>query len=144
MSDVARLAAALATLAARTWPALAPAARARSLPALDDFVTRPSPSRFVAAARALADAGRRTRGERLDLLLGARTFARGAARLAEVEFVPDETRAQLVAQAHDAATGRRLGVLAVLLDAHAELAARLRGADAAHVHIDDAERRTRP
>jgi hypothetical protein len=144
MSDVARLGAALATLAVRTWPALSPDARTRALPALDDFVRTPSPARFVVAARTLAEARRRSRRQRLDTAIGERTFARGAARLAEVAFVDDETRALLVGQPHDAATGRRLGALAALLDAHAELAARLRGADAAHVTIDDSERRPRP
>jgi hypothetical protein len=143
MSDVARLGGALATLAVRAWPALSAEARADVLPALDAFVEAPSPSRLVAAVRALADARRRTRGARLDALLGERVFARGAARLAEVAFLDEETRAQLTAQSHDAAAGRRLGVLAALLDAHAELAARLRSAQAGHVHIDDAERRQR-
>lgn len=144
MSDAARLGAALATLAERTWPALSPDARTGTLPALDAFITAPSPSRFLVAARALADARRRSRGERIDLLLAERTFARGAARLAAVSFLDDETRAALVDQPHQAAAGRRLGALAALLDAHAELAARLRGADAAHVTIDEAERRARP
>lgn len=140
MSDVARLGGALATLAVRTWPALSAQARADLLPALDAFVAGPSPSRLVAAARALAEARRRTRGARLDALLGERVFARGAARLAKVPFVDEETRAQLTAQPHDAAAGRRLAVLAALLDAHAELAARLRGPQAGHVRIDDVER----
>ena len=142
MSDAARLGAALATLAVRAWPALSPEARAGALPALDDFVRTPSPARFLAAARTLAAARRRTRRERLDALLGERTFARGAARLAEVCFVSEETRALLVAQPHDAATGRRLGALAALLDAHAELAARLRGAGAARASSGD--QRARP
>jgi len=144
MSDTARLGAALATLAVRTWPALSVEARARVLPALDAFVATPSPARMVAAARALAEARRRTRGARIDALLGERVFARGVARLAEVAAVDDEARAQLLAQPHDAAAGRRLAVLAALLDAHAELAARLRSADATHVRIDEAERRVRP
>jgi hypothetical protein len=150
MSDAARLGAALFTLTERTWPALSHDARGATLAALDAFVAGPSPARFVAAARALADARRRTRGERIDALLGERTFARGVARLADVGFVDDETRAALVAQPHVAAAGRRLGALAAMLDAHAELAARLRGADAAHVTIDatpppppERERRTR-
>jgi hypothetical protein len=143
MSDVARLGGALATLAVRAWPALSAEARADLLPALDGFVDAPSPSRLLAAVRALADARRRTRGARLDALLGERVFARGAARLAEVAFLDEETRAQLTAQSHEAGAGRRLGVLAALLDAHAELAARLRGAQAGHVRIDDAERRLR-
>ncbi|MDB4969889.1 MAG: hypothetical protein JWN44_5578 [Myxococcales bacterium] len=136
MSDAARLGAALATLAVRTWPALSADARSSVLPALDGFVTSPSPSRFVLAARALADARRRMRRERLDALLGERTFARGATRLEAVGFLDDELRAQLVAQPHDAAAGRRLGALAALLDAHAELAARLRSVEAAHVTIE--------
>ena len=143
MSDAARLGVALARLATRTWPALSADARAGALPVLDAFVTTPSPARFAAAARALADARRRARHERLDALLGERTFARGLERLAAVPFVDDDTRAQLAAQPHDAATGRRLAVLAALLDAHAELAARLRSADAAHVTIDDGERRAK-
>lgn len=140
-SDTARLGSALATLAARSWPSLSPEARAGVLPALDAFVEAPSPSRMLAAARTLADARRRCRLLRIDALLGERVFARGAVRLAGVGFVGDELRAQLVTQPHDAATGRRLAVLAALLDAHAELAARLRGADAAHVRIDENERR---
>jgi hypothetical protein len=143
MSDVARLGGALATLAVNAWPALSADARAEVLPALDAFVEAPSPSRLVAAVRALADARRRTRGARLDALLGERVFARGAARLADVACLDEETHAELTAQPHDAAAGRRLAVLAALLDAHAELAARLRGADAGHVRIDDAERRLR-
>jgi hypothetical protein len=144
MSDRARLGGALATLAVRVWPALSSEARAGVLPALDAFVQAPSPARLVAAARALGDARRRMRGARIDALLGERVFARGVARLAQVGFLDEETRAQLVTQPRDAGTGRRLAVLAALLDAHAELAARLRGADATHVHIDDAERRARP
>ena len=144
MSDAARLGGALATLALRTWPSLSADGRAAVLPALDAFVAAPSPSRLVAAARALRDARRRTRGARIDALLGERVFARGVARLGAVRFLDDSTRAQLVDQPREAAAGRRLGVLAALLDAHAELAARLRGADATHVRIDDADRRLRP
>jgi len=135
MSDVARLGGALATLAVRAWPALSAEARAHVLPALDAFVEAPSPSRLVAAVRAIGAASRRSRSARLDALLGERVFAHGAARLAEVAFLDEETRAQLTAQPHDGAAGRRLGVLAALLDAHAELAARLRGPQAGHVPI---------
>jgi hypothetical protein len=144
MSDAARLGAALASLTVRTWPALSAAARASVLPALDAFVAAPSPARLVAAARALREARRRARGARIDKLLAERVFARGAARLAKVGVVDDEARVQLLAQPHEAAAGRRLAVLAALLDAHAELAARVRSADATHVRIDDAERRLRP
>ena len=143
MSDAARLGGALAKLAVRNWPLLSGEARAAVLPAFDAFLAGPSPSRMLAATRALAEARRRTRGARIDAILGERVFARGAARLGEVSFLDEPARAALVAQPHDAATGRRLAVLAALLDAHAELAARLRSADAAHVRIDEAERRQR-
>lgn len=140
----ARLAATLATLAERAWPELLPDTRPDAVVALDAFVAAPSPSRFVAAARALAEARRQSRRLRLDTLLAERTFARGAARLSSVPFVDEATRAALLAQPHTAGAGRRLATLAALLDAHAELAARLRSADAAHVTIEDSERRARP
>jgi hypothetical protein len=138
---MSRLAARLATLATRVWPELAPETRATAVVALDAFIATPSPSRFVAATRALADARRRSRAARFDALLGERRFRRGAARLDAVAFVDDGTRIALAAQPHTAAAGRRLATLAALLDAHAELAARLRSADAAHVVIPDEDRR---
>ena len=85
---------------------------------------------LVAAARALRDARRRRAAPRIDALLGERVFARGAARLAAVAFLDDDPRAASSRSRTTAAAGRRLGVLAALLDAHAELAARLRGAEA--------------
>lgn len=140
-ADDGRLAARLATLATRVWPELAPETRAPAVVALDAFIVTPSPSRFVAAARALADARRRSRAARVDTLLAERRFRRGAARLDAVAFVDEATRTALAAQPHTSAAGHRLAALAALLEAHAELAARLRSADAAHVVIPDADRR---
>jgi hypothetical protein len=103
-------------------------------------VAAPAPSTFLAAARRLVDARRRRRASALSAALAERVFARGAARLAAVPFVDDALRATLLAQPHDGPTGRRLAALAALLEAHAELAARVRSADAGHIAIIVAER----
>jgi hypothetical protein len=144
-ADTPRLADRLATLATRAWPELAEETRPAAVVALDAFLTAPSPSRFVAATRALVEARRRSRAARFDVILGERRFRRGTERLEALPFVDEATRAALTAQPHTGAAGRRLAALAALLDAHAELAARLRSADAAHVDvvIAEADRRAR-
>ena len=139
-ADVAPLARALARLAHAAWPALDPAARAEGAAAVAEFVAAPAPSTFLAAARRLVDVRRRRRRNELSAALAERVFARGAARLAAVPFVDDAVRATLLAQPHDGAAGRRLAALAALLMAHAELAARVRSADAGHIAIIVAER----
>lgn len=138
-----RLAVALARLCVASWPQLADEDRARAAAAADAFAAAPSPSRFLVAARTIRDARRRQRAEALHLALGERAFARGAARLEEVDFVDEATRATLIDQPHELRAGRRLAALAGLLEAHAELAARLRAADAAHVTVQ-VERRADP
>lgn len=143
MSDAARLADALAALALPLWPTLDDDERRAGGAALAAFVSAPTAARFVAAARQLNQARRRRRALELDRALGERAFARGAARLAAVPFLDEATRATLVGGSRDAGAGRRLATLAALLDAHAELAARLRSVDAAHVPLplDDERRR---
>jgi hypothetical protein len=145
VADDGRLAARLATLAARAWPELVAETRPAAVAALDAFIAAPSPSRFVAAAHALAAAVRQSRAARFDARLGERRFRRGLERLDALPFVDDATRAALADQPHTGAAGRRLAALAALLEAHAELAARLRSADAAHVDviISDGDRRAR-
>jgi hypothetical protein len=138
--DIAPLARALARLARNAWPTLDPAARAEGAAAIADFVAAPAPSSFLAAARRLVDVRRQRRAAELSSALGERVFARGAARLAAVPFLDDATRATLLAQPHDGPAGRRLAALAALLEAHAELAARIRSADAGHIAIIVAER----
>jgi hypothetical protein len=136
-SDAGRLASALAAVAAAVWPALDDDGRRDGADAVAGFVAAPTPSRMVAAARCLVEARRRRRAAALSAALAERVFARGAARLGEIAFLDDATRAALLAQPHDGAAGRRLAALAALLEAHAELAARVRSADAGHVALGE-------
>jgi hypothetical protein len=129
------LAAALGRLACTVWPTLDADARHAAADAVGTFVAAPGPARFLAAARQLSSLRRARRAAELSAALAERVFARGVARLTEVPFVPAETRALLVDQPHDGAAGRRLWALATLLEAHAELAARVRSADAGHVAL---------
>jgi hypothetical protein len=142
-APAATLARALARLARAAWPALDPAARVEGAAAIDGFVAAPAPSTFLAAARRLVEVRRRRRATDLSAALAERVFARGAACLAAVPFVDEAVRATLLAQPHDGAAGRRLAALACLLEAHAELAARVRSADAGHIAIIVAERERR-
>ncbi len=128
-SETLRLATALGALGASVWPQLDEEGRRVSRVAVDAFVDAPTPSRFLAAARQLVAARRARRSAELSRALDERTFAAGLGRLSRLAFVSEELRAELAAQPHDAPTGRRLGVLAALLEAHAELAARLRNPD---------------
>lgn len=129
--DVPRLALALARVVVRVWPELDDEERADGAAAIDAFVAAPSPAQLVAATRILREARLRRRSAALTAQLGARTFARAVAKLDAVPFLDDELRATLTAQPADGPHGRRLSALADLLTAHAELAARLRAADAA-------------
>ncbi len=137
-----RLATALARLARRVWPALDAAERAAGAAAVDAFVAAPSPASFVAAARTLVRARQARQTEALQEVWGERAFARGAARLAGLDFLDDALVATLTAQPRDAASGRRLTTLAALLEAHAELAARLRVNDASFAAMRAADRRS--
>ncbi|HEX4461827.1 MAG TPA: hypothetical protein VIA18_27795 [Polyangia bacterium] len=121
-----RLATALAHLARRVWPALAPAERATATAAVDAFVAAPTPASFVAAARTLVRVRQARQTGALQEVWGERAFARAAAQLADLGFLDDALVAAVTAQPRDAAAGRRLSTLASLLLAHAELAARLR------------------
>jgi hypothetical protein len=120
------LATALAHLARRVWPALAPAERATATAAVDAFVAAPTPASFVAAARTLVRVRQARQTGALQEVWGERAFARAAAQLADLGFLDDALVAAVTAQPRDAAAGRRLSTLASLLLAHAELAARLR------------------
>jgi hypothetical protein len=133
--DHGRFAAELARVAARTLPELAGAERHQAIAALDQFLAAPSPSRYLAAARTLADCRRATRARRLGESLAVKAHARALGRLRELPFLDDETSAALESLPIDIASGRRLLALAALLDAHAGLAARVRQADALRAPI---------
>jgi hypothetical protein len=135
MSSDGRLAAALGRLASAVWPALDDDGRRAGAAAVAAFVDAPGPAAFLAAAHALSTLRRARRAAELSTALAERSFARGVARLGEIGFVPDETRALLEVQPREGGAGRRLWALATLLEAHAELAARVRSADAGHVAL---------
>jgi hypothetical protein len=128
--SVAELARALLVEAARVLPGLDGEAGSAALAEIDAFVAVPLPSRWLRATRTLREMGRRARGERNIAALARRSFDRGLARVGTVSVVGDAAREALSALPVDASSGRRLEALAALLEAHQEVAGRVREADA--------------
>lgn len=131
---MSRLAHALQLHAERTLPLLDDGAREEALNALADFVATPLPSRFLRAARTLAQLARRDRQAATLRALGRRAFERAAERLDAVPALAPFSLL-LTSLPADAPHARRLDALAVLVATHQELAGRLRD--------DEAQRKAR-
>jgi hypothetical protein len=126
--SAAPLARALLDKAARLWRTVG--ADEPALAAIDDFVATPSPSRYLRAARLLTAAARAARAARLDATFAGRAFDHGLARLQALPYLDAARAADLAATPLDPRAGHRLTALAMLLEAHHELAARVRRVDA--------------
>jgi hypothetical protein len=121
---------ALLHTAARALPGLAPEVEAPALAAIDAFVADPGPARFLHAHRVLEQARRQARVVRASTTLAARSLERGLDRIRSLPFFDEELAKTLASLPCDSRAGRRLSALAALLDAHQELAARVRTVDA--------------
>jgi hypothetical protein len=126
--DVAALADQLVRRVARAWPAVA--GDPPALAAIDEFVARPSPSRYLRAARLIYQAAAAARGSRLDEAVAGRAHAQGLERLRASGLLDPARGEALAAYPVDRRAGHRLSALAMLLDAHRELTARVRQSDA--------------
>ncbi len=122
----ARLARTLHRDALRTFRELTPAAMPPLYPPLDAFLAQPTPSHYLAAARCLAAARRDARQSHSHSALAKRSFARGIERLRALPFVDASVPGRLSHLPVDSCAGQRLCALAALLEAHQELAARVR------------------
>jgi hypothetical protein len=98
------------------------------LAAIDGFLARPAPSTHLQAVRVLCDLRAHARRSRSRAELSVRARDRGLAMVSQVASGLAEDLAALEA---DSACGRRLEALATLLEAHQDLAARVRRAERA-------------
>jgi hypothetical protein len=128
---VAQLARALLPRALKTYRALG----ADALAALDPFLAAPGPATFLRAARALLEAERDAHLAPSSSPLAARSRDRALARAVAFPALDDATRALLSLLPADARAGSRLTALAALLEAHAELADRVREHDARRLGV---------
>jgi hypothetical protein len=104
-------------------------AGAHALAALDPFLAAPGPATFLRAVRGLLEAERDARLAPSSSPLAARSRDRALARAVAFPALDDATRALLKLLPADARAGSRLTALAALLEAHAELADRVREHD---------------
>jgi hypothetical protein len=125
-SDAAPLARALLDQALLTFRSVPEAERVPALTAIDSFLSGPSPSRFLAAIRLLAQARRRLLIDRTASTTLQRARADGLSALRDVPGFPghlvDRLEATLPA---DPRSGRRLMALAALARSYQELAGRV-------------------
>ena len=129
------LARALLRAASRALPEIPAELREESLAAIDAFVAAPGPANYLRACRLLQEARDAGRAAQADTPLALRSFERGLERLESLPFVEPEQLDQLAQLPCDVRAGRRLSALAALLDAHQELAARVRRVDAERVAL---------
>jgi hypothetical protein len=122
------LASALLRVAMRALPRIPLDERTPALSAIDAFVAAPGPARFLTAARLLDEGRRAARVARLGVALQGRSFSHGLQRVRGLSFLDEELGEALSALPVDPRAGRRLEALAALLEAHDELAARVRKA----------------
>jgi hypothetical protein len=115
--DAAALGAPLLRLAERVLKTLARAELPEPLAALRAFTDEPSPARYLAATRALRDSERRHKLGLLGRALGARRAELGMDGLARAGLAPELVEA-LRALPPDARNGRRLAILADLLETY--------------------------
>jgi len=108
---------------------------ADALAALDPFLAAPGPATFLRATRALLEAERDARLAPSSSPLAARSRDRALARAVAFPALDDATRALLQLLPADARAGSRLTALAALLEAHAELADRVREHDARRLGV---------
>jgi hypothetical protein len=113
----AALATPLLRLAERVLATLARAERPEALGALRAFTDEPSPARYLAATRALRAGERRHKLALLGRALGARRVELGMDGLARAGLAP-ELVAALRALPPDARNGRRLAIVADLLETY--------------------------
>jgi hypothetical protein len=111
-------------------PELDEPSREEALLAIDSFVAQPVAAPYLAAMRVLQQLRRQAQRARTVSTLAERSRQRGLETLAAVPSVGAELAAALQALPVDARTGQRLQALAALLDAHRELASRVRRAEA--------------
>lgn len=111
-------------------PALPPPHCDEPLAAIDEFVAAPRPWRFLRALRLLRQALRDLRAGEAIGDLQERSFQRGLERLSALTFIGPELAGALKALPRDPRAGVRLQGLAVLLEAHHELAGRIRQIEA--------------
>lgn len=123
-----KLAKSLLRAAMATLPLLDEEARPPALSAIDEFIAEPAPSTHLAAVRILAELRKSARQSQSRAALAVRARERG---LEKVSQVAGELAADLAALEADPACGRRLEALALLLQAHQELVARVRRAERA-------------
>jgi hypothetical protein len=128
----AALAQVVLVAAARAFPALDGADRERAWEAIDELVAAPTAAGCLRATRRLRALGRRARSEASWRRLAERSLGRGLERVRQVPALAAAEAAEMLATLPlDARAGRRLEALAILIEAHQHLAARLREAAAA-------------
>jgi hypothetical protein len=123
-----KLARSLLRAALATLPLLEDEARQPAFAAIDEFLARPAPSTHLAAVRVLYELRAHARRSRGRVALAVRARDRG---LEMVSQVASALADELGALEADPACGRRLEALAALLEAHQDLAARVRRAERA-------------
>jgi hypothetical protein len=123
-----KLARSLLRAALATLPLLDEDARAPALSAIDGFIARPAPSTHLFAVRILGELRAQARRSRSYAALAGRARERGLEKLSRVA---SGLAGELAALEADPACGPRLEALAVLLEAHRELVARVRRAERA-------------
>jgi hypothetical protein len=138
-ADTRRYARALLPRAARFLPALADAPRAAALRAIDDFVERPSASRFLAANRALGGALR----DRFVDATAPRRRARGLGAL-RAAGLDEPALARLAELPRDSRIAARLEALGLLALARHEISGRAAAAAAALRALRDAPKKEKP
>jgi hypothetical protein len=124
--DLARMATSLLPLAVRLHRDVPSNGRAAALAALDQFIAQPSPTGFLRAARELRGAIAAHRFAHSSRVLSERAFGRALTRLHDTAILDEERRGLLASLPVDVRAARRLDALAALLQAHDELAARVR------------------
>jgi hypothetical protein len=125
----AQLARALLRRTVRLFAAVPPEARGPSLAALDGFLAAPGPASYLQAVRVLGDAARAVRAAEAGEAFAERAHAHGLERVRALDWLEPATVEALDALPIDARAGQRLRALATLLEAHQQLAGRVRQAD---------------
>lgn len=131
MSNVQTLASTLYRRAVNVLSVLPELDQEAPLAAIDAFVERPLPSRFLAAMRAMTTAMRGVRLDRVREAGAGHTFQKGMAALTRIPGVDRYLLEQLRGVPVDGRAGKRLEALAALMGAHQELAARAEAASQA-------------
>jgi hypothetical protein len=125
-NHVSRMAATLFPLAVRLHRDVPAEAQTAALAALDGFLAQPSPSAFMRATRELRGAITAHRFSHATRALSGRAFGRALDRLNATDILDEERRGVLASLPVDVRAARRLDALAALLQAHDELATRVR------------------